>query len=75
VKRLSARSARIAGFRYRLAARWIALFPVASVSGFEKLIPALSLPDPDDLHVLAAALHARAELIIKGFPDSRLDPA
>jgi hypothetical protein len=41
----------------------------------KSLIPALSLPDPDDRHVLAAALHARAELILKGFPDGRLDPA
>jgi hypothetical protein len=38
-------------------------FPAASVSGFESLIPALSLPDPGDRHVLAAAIHARAELI------------
>ncbi len=31
---------------------------------FERLIPALSLPDPDDRHVLAAAVHARADLIV-----------
>ena len=53
-------------------------FPAASVSGFESLIPALILPDPDDRHVLAAALHARAELIItvnlKDFPTAALTP-
>src|SRR5215469_1954326 len=47
-------------------------FPAASVSGFESLIPALSLPDPDDRHVLAAAIHARADVLItvnlKDFP-------
>jgi len=39
-------------------------FPAALVSGFEGLIPALNLPDPDDRHALAAAVYARAELII-----------
>jgi hypothetical protein len=39
-------------------------FPAALVSGFEGLIPTLNLPDPDDRHVLAAAVYARAELII-----------
>jgi hypothetical protein len=51
-------------------------FPAASVSGFESLIPALSLPDPGDRHVLAAAIHARADLIItvnlKDFPTAAL---
>jgi len=47
-------------------------FPAASISGFESLIPAFSLPDPDDRHVLAAAVHAKADLIVttnlKDFP-------
>lgn len=47
-------------------------FPAASVSGFGRLISAVSLPDPDDRHILAAAIHARADLIItlnlKDFP-------
>ncbi|MEE3623271.1 PIN domain-containing protein [Nitrospirillum sp. BR 11752] len=34
------------------------------VSGYEHLIPVLNLPDPDDRHVLAAAIHARADAII-----------
>jgi hypothetical protein len=53
-------------------------FPAASVSGFETVIPALSLPDPNDRHVLAAALHARADLIItvnlKDFPTAAVTP-
>lgn len=42
------------------------------VSGHEALIGSLSLPDPDDRHVLAAAIHARASVIVtynlKDFP-------
>lgn len=42
------------------------------VEGFEELIPALNLPDPDDRHVLAAAIHAGADAIVtanlKDFP-------
>ena len=53
-------------------------FPAASVSGFERLIPALSLPDPDDRHVLVAAVHAGTDLIVtvnlKDFPTAILAP-
>ena len=42
------------------------------VEGYEKLIPALSLPDPDDRHVLAAAIRSSASIIVtynlKDFP-------
>jgi hypothetical protein len=38
--------------------------PDCLVTGYESLIPTLSLPDPDDRHVLAAALHGGAGLII-----------
>lgn len=34
------------------------------VTGYEELIPSLSLPDPDDRHVLAAAIHAGADVIV-----------
>lgn len=48
------------------------------VYGFEALIPALNLPDPDDRHVFAAAIHANAGAIItfnlKDFPDDLLKP-
>jgi hypothetical protein len=61
----------------RLAARWIQHFPQSRFR-FKSLIPTLSLPDPDDQHLLAAALHARAELIItvnlKEFPAAALTP-
>ncbi|HYO18026.1 MAG TPA: PIN domain-containing protein [Dermatophilaceae bacterium] len=43
---------------------------------FEPLIEALTLPDPDDRHVLAAAIKARAQVIVtnnlKDFPSSAL---
>ncbi|APZ94621.1 PIN domain-containing protein [Fuerstiella marisgermanici] len=42
------------------------------VTGYDKLIPTLSLPDPDDRHVLAAAIRSRADVIVtfnlKDFP-------
>ncbi|WP_291914755.1 PIN domain-containing protein [Chitinophaga sp. CB10] len=47
-------------------------FPDAHVNGFEELIPMIVLPDADDRHVLAAAVHCEADLIItnnkKDFP-------
>jgi hypothetical protein len=38
--------------------------PAALVSGYEARIPALRLPDEGDRHVLAAAIHASAALIV-----------
>jgi hypothetical protein len=34
----------------------------ALVDGYQTLIPALKLPDPEDCHVLAAAIQCRADL-------------
>jgi len=49
----------------------------ALVTDFEPLIDVLELPDPDDRHVLAAAIKSRADLIVtfnlKDFPGDRLD--
>ena len=46
------------------------------VTGYEGLIDTVDLPDPDDRHVLAAAIHADARAIItynlKDFPDETL---
>ena len=47
-------------------------------SGYETLISALSLPDPDDRHVLAAAITARCDVIVtsnlQDFPDAAVTP-
>jgi predicted nucleic acid-binding protein len=49
----------------------------ALVKDFEALIDVLNLPDPDDRHVLAAAIKGRADLIVtlnlKDFPADELD--
>ena len=34
------------------------------VTGYEEIIPTLSLPDPDDRHVLAAAIRSGADVIV-----------
>lgn len=50
--------------------------PDALVTGYESLIDTLSLPDPDDRHVLAAAIRAGAQLVVtfnlKDFPAEEL---
>jgi hypothetical protein len=52
--------------------------PDCLITGYESLIPTLRLPDPDDRHVLAAAIHGGAGLILTfnltDFPDSALGP-
>ncbi|WP_455275059.1 PIN domain-containing protein [Rhizobium herbae] len=52
------------------------VLPQANVSGYQSLIPELDLPDPDDRHVLAAAITGKATLIvswnIKDFPIENL---
>lgn len=50
----------------------------AIVTGYEDLIPSLQVPDPDDRHVIAAAIRARADVIVtmnvRDFPAEVLNP-
>lgn len=50
--------------------------PDALITGYQSLIPDLTLPDPDDRHVLAAAIVGRADVIVtsnlKDFPEQVL---
>ncbi len=52
--------------------------PDCIVTGVEALIEGISLPDPDDRHVLAAAVRVGAQAIVtfnlKDFPDDTLAP-
>lgn len=52
--------------------------PDSLVTGYEQKIDQLVLPDPDDRHVLAAAIEAKADLIVtfnlKDFPPPALSP-
>ena len=53
-------------------------FPEANIDGYDTRMAALSLPDPDDRHVLAAAIESGAQVIItfnlKDFPTEQLKP-
>lgn len=53
------------------------VFPNASVAGWKPLENAVELPDPDDRHVVAAAVKAHADVIVtsnlKDFPAKRLE--
>ena len=50
----------------------------ALVTGYEDLIPGLQLPDPDDRHVLAAAIRGHADVIVtinlRDFPSDIIGP-
>lgn len=48
------------------------------VTGYESLVPLLTLPDPNDRHVLAAAIVGRCDVIVtrnlSDFPETALEP-
>jgi hypothetical protein len=50
--------------------------PDCLITGYEHLVAGLDLPDPDDRHVLAAAMRANAQAIVtcnlRDFPDQIL---
>lgn len=50
----------------------------ALVTGYESLVPTIELPDPDDRHVVAAAIRSHSQIIVtfnlKDFPDNILKP-
>lgn len=52
--------------------------PGGRIDGYDHLVPGLSLPDPDDRHVLAAAVAAGAHTIVtwnrRDFPAAALRP-
>lgn len=56
----------------------ITAIPDSLITGYEPSIESLKLPDPNDRHVLAAALRANAEIIVtanlKDFPTTSLAP-
>jgi predicted nucleic acid-binding protein len=62
----------------RLRERMNAAVRDCLVRGYEPLIEVLDLPDPDDRHVLAAAIKVNAQLIVtwnrKDFPQDKLAP-
>lgn len=51
-------------------------FPTATVIGYESLMDTIQLPDPNDVHVLAAAILSHAQYIVtanlKDFPQNQI---
>lgn len=68
----------LAGRLDRTRALMQAAIPAATVTGFEALVPTLTLPDEDDRHVLAAAIRCSAQVIVtsnlRDFPAEALAP-
>jgi hypothetical protein len=62
----------------RTAEKMNAAVPDCLVSGYEHLVAGIALPDPGDRHVVAAAVHARADAVVtynlKHFPAAGLSP-
>lgn len=77
IRNLTANAAAVP--RERLEAtrdKMMAVLPEANVTDYQALISGLDLPDPDDRHVLAAAIAGRASIIVtsngKDFPAASL---
>ena len=53
-------------------------FPEAMITGYEHLVDDVDLPDPQDRHILAAAIHGNCNVIVtqnlKDFPAEATDP-
>jgi predicted nucleic acid-binding protein len=68
----------LAGKLDRTRALMEAAIPAAMVSGYEPLVPTLTLPDEDDRHVLATAIRCNAQVIVttnlRDFPVEALAP-
>lgn len=62
----------------RTSAAMDSAIPDALVTGYEPLCAGLTLPDPDDRHILAAAIKCSASVIVtfnlKDFPSDALEP-
>lgn len=62
----------------RRAALILTIFSEAVIEDYESLIPAMSTRDPDDRHVLAAAVAGHADVIVtantRDFPESSRSP-
>jgi predicted nucleic acid-binding protein len=60
--------------RHRMEAE----FTNSLTKGYESIVPTLTLPDPQDRHVLAVAIHTRSSWIVtfnlKDFPNTALQP-
>lgn len=78
IRNLSADRPDIADRLPAVAALMNSTIPDSLFSGFESLIPSLSLPDPQDRHVLAVAIAGHADAIVTfnldDFPQELLDP-
>lgn len=78
-RRVLTESLRLEGSKVdRLIAALGRAFPDAAIVGYEPLIDDLELPDADDRHVLAAAVHGECDWIVtdnvRDFPDDKVDP-
>lgn len=65
MRNLVANTPRLSRDRLEAAKQLMTLaLPAATVVGYEKHIPAVSLPDPEDRHVVAAAIEVKASHIL-----------